>query len=69
MALKKDGLWGIVEGTEKDSGGEGDPHKKFVSSRDRVLAIVVLSVDSSLLHLLDDPKDPVVIWKQLSDQF
>ena len=29
----------------------------------------MLSVDPSLLYLLGDPKDPVVVWKQLSDQF
>ena len=69
MALMKDGLWGIVDGTETDPGGEGEAHKKFVSNRDRALAIVVLSVDPSLLYLLGDPKDPVVVWKQLSDQF
>ena len=69
MALIKDGLWGIVDGTEKDPGGTDDAHKKFVSSRDRALAIIVLSVDPSLLYLLGDPKDPVVVWKQLSDQF
>lgn len=31
--------------------------------------MIVLSVDPSLLYLLGDPKNPVVVWKQLSDQF
>jgi transposase InsO family protein len=69
MALTKDGLWGIVNGTEDDPGGVGDAHKKYMSRRDRALAIVVLSIDPSLLYLIGDPKDPTVVWKLLSDQF
>ena len=30
---------------------------------------LVLSLDPSLLYLLGDPKDPVVVWKTLSNQF
>lgn len=62
-------MWGIVDGTETDLCGEGDQHKKFISSQDRALVIIVLSVDPSLLYLLGDAKDPVVVWKQLSNQF
>ena len=69
MALTKDGLWGIVDGTEVDPGGAGDAHKKFISRRDRALAIVVLSIDPTLLYLIGDPKDPTEVWKKLSDQF
>ena len=69
MALTKDGLWGIVDGTEVDPGDAGDAHKKFISRRDRALAIVVLSIDPTLLYLIGDPKDPTEVWKKLSDQF
>ncbi len=72
MALMKDGLWGIVDGTENDPGtgeGQADAHKKFVSRRDRALAIIVLSVETSLLYLICDPEDPVAIRKKLQDQF
>ena len=64
MALMKDGLWGIANGTERDPGeSEVEPHKKFVSRWDRALAIVVLAMEPSLLYLIGDPNDPVAIWK------
>ena len=70
MALMKDGLWGIVSGTEVDPGEDhADAHTKFMSRRDRALAIVVLSVEPSLLYLIGDPVDPVAVWKKLMDQF
>lgn len=36
---------------------------------DRALAIIVLSVEPSLLYLLGDPQDPAVVWQKLCDQF
>lgn len=70
MALMKEGLWGIVNGTEKaPPEEEADKYSKFVTKRDRALALVVLSVDPSLLYLLGDPQDPVEVWKKLSDHF
>ena len=29
----------------------------------------MLSVEPSLLYLIGDPEDPVVVWKKLTDQF
>ncbi len=70
MALVKDGLWGIVSETESDPGNEeAEAHIKFLSRRDRALAIIVLSVEPSLLYLIGDPEDPVAVWKKLRDQF
>ena len=70
MALMKDGLWGIVNGTETPpDASQADNYAKFVIRRDRALAIIVLSVEPSLLYLLGDPEDPVTVWKKLSDQF
>ena len=70
MALVKNGLWSIVSGTETASAPtEAEKFAKFVSRRDKSLAIIVLSVDPSLLYLLGDPEDPVGVWKKLSDQF
>ena len=70
MALMKDGLWGIVSETERDPGdGEAEAHSKFLSRRDRALAIIVLSVEPSLLYLVGDTEDPVAVWKKLMDQF
>lgn len=70
MTLMKDGLWGIVNETEQDPGvGEAEAHRKFVSRSDRALAIIVLSVEPSLLYLIGDPENPVAVWKKLKDQF
>uniref|UniRef100_A0A1X7UF57 Retrovirus-related Pol polyprotein from transposon TNT 1-94 n=1 Tax=Amphimedon queenslandica TaxID=400682 RepID=A0A1X7UF57_AMPQE len=37
--------------------------------KDRALAIVVLSVDPTLLYILGEPTDPVEVWKTLSEQY
>ena len=70
MALVRDGLWGIVNGTETTPHeGEADRRSKFLARRDRALATIVLAVEPSLLYLIGDPEDPVVVWKSLQDQF
>ena len=70
MALIRDGLWGIVAGSETaPAEGEGDRRSKFLARRDRALATIVLAVDPSLLYLIGDPEDPVVVWQKLQDQF
>ena len=70
MALMKDGLWNIVNGTERPPlSSEAEQHAKFMARRDRALAIIVLSVEPSLLYLIGDPEDPIVVWKKLADQF
>ncbi len=62
-------VWRIVEGTEIVP-GEGDAgFAKYIGRRDRALAIVVLSIDTSLLYLIGEPSDPAAVWKKLSDQF
>ena len=52
MALMKEGLWNIVNGSEtappEDS---ADAYTKLVVKRDRALATIVRSVDTSLLYL------------------
>ena len=68
MALMKDGLWGIVNGTETPP-GEANAHAKFLTRKDRALAVIVLSIEPSLLYLIGDPDDPITVWKKLSDQF
>ena len=71
MALMKDGLWGIVNESERppDETSQADKYAKFVARRDRALATIVLAVDPSLLYLLGDPDNPVTIWKKLENQF
>ena len=71
MALIRDGLWGIVNETEQapEPDAPADRHLKFASRRNRALATIVLAVEPSLLYLLCDPEDPIVVWKKLRDQF
>ena len=70
MALICDELWGIVAGTETaPAEGEGDQRSKFLARRDHTLASIVLAVEFSLLYLIGDLKDPVVVWHKLQDQF
>ena len=66
MALVRDGLWGIVDGTETaPDEGEADRRSKFLARRNRALATIVLAVEPSLLYLIGDLEDPVVVWKRL----
>ena len=70
MALMKDNLWDIVSGIEPlPAEGNADAHRKFFTRSDRILAIIVLAVDPSLLYLLGDPKDPQAVWEKLEEQF
>ena len=67
----KYGLWGNVNGTETRPPASESEKKyiKFNTRWDRALAIIVLSVDSSLLYLVGEPTDPIVVWKMLAAQF
>ena len=70
MALLKEGLWGIVQGTEVAPGGENAAAlAKFIGRRDKALATLGLSLDPTLLYLLDGIDDPKVAWKKLHDQY
>ena len=71
MALIKDGLWSIVNGTEEAPGEDAAAERrtKFAARKDRALATIVLSVEPSLLYLLGDLQDPIQVWKKLEDQF
>ena len=70
MALMKDGLWGIVNESERPlKENQADKYAKFVARRDRMLAIIVLAIDPSLLYLLSDSNNPVTVWKKLENQF
>ena len=71
MALIREGLWGIVAGTEEPPNRETDADKyaKFMSWRDKALATIVLAVHPTLLYLIGDPEDPAAVWRKLSGQF
>ena len=70
MALMKDGLWSIVDGSEacQDQATAADKYAKYVGRRDCALAIIILFVDPALLYLIGDPDDPAKVWKKLFDQ-
>ena len=52
MALMKEGLWKIVTGEEVVPTGSATELAKLSSRRDRALATIVLSVDTSLLYII-----------------
>lgn len=69
MALMRDRLWDLVNGTE--TAPRSDPSKlaSYMAKSDRALATIVLSIEPSFLYLIGEPEDPTVVWKKLSDQF
>jgi len=69
MALMKESLWRIVTGDEVAPTGNASEQSKVAVRRDRALATIVLSVNTSLLYLISDPQDPVAVWGKLADQF
>ena len=72
MALVHDGLWGIVNGMETapDEGeadcnkGEADRCSKFLARWDHALPTIVIVVEPSLLYLIREPEDLVIVWKK-----
>jgi Zinc knuckle. len=69
MALMKDGVWSIVDGSEVEpTVGDADV-AKYASRRDRAPAIIVLAVDTRLLYLLGNPQNPTEVWRLLEEQF
>ena len=70
MVLMKQGVWKIVDGTEVAPDRNNIAAvSKYNDRRDKALSSLVLSVEPSLLYLLGDPQDPVIVWKKLCDQF
>ena len=59
MAVMKDSLWSLIDGTENvPPQTEAEKYAKYVAKKNKALAIVVLSIEPSLLYLLGDPQDP-----------
>ena len=57
MALMKEGLWKIITGEQVAPTGSAAEQSKFAARRDKALANIVLSVDTSLLYLIKDPSN------------
>ncbi len=66
MALVRDGLWGIVSGMETAPSDAGEQSTTLLARRDHALATIVLVVDPTLLYLLGEPDDPVIVWKKIT---
>ena len=70
MALIKEGLWGIVNGTERAATKNADQQARFAARRDKAIATVVLAIEPSLLYVIGaDLTDPVKVEKAPADQF
>ena len=73
MALIRDDLWDIVNGSEKAPTGEvatADAKKKFTTRSNKALSMIVLSMKPELHYLIGrEPEDPVAVWKLLADHF
>ena len=70
MALIREGLWDIV--TKKEVAPADETTKQyadFMARYNRALATIVLTVDPTLLYLLEEPDSPVTVWEKLSNQF
>ena len=55
LALSLTGISFILDATEAEK------LAKVEARRDKALATIVLSVETSLLYLLGDPEDPVIV--------
>ena len=55
MVLMWEGLWAIVNGTE-EAPEDTDQLMKFNTRKDRALAIIVLSIEPSLLYLYSETR-------------
>ncbi len=69
MALLRDGLWDLVNGIETAPREDASKWANYLARKDRALATIVLSMEPSLLYLIGEPEDPIVVWKKLLDQF
>ena len=74
MALIRDDLWEIVNGTETEppAGGDGAEAtwKKFRTRSNKVLSLIILSLKPELHYLVGrEPVDPVAVWKVLERHF
>ena len=67
MALMKEGLWGLVNGTEAEPEA-ADRRAAYAARKDKALAIIVLAIETKLLHLVGDPVDPQVVREKLANQ-
>ena len=63
MALIRGGLWNVVKEMAIVPSSKTDAifHTKYLLHKDRALAMIILSVEQSLLYFIGDPNDPAVV--------
>ena len=67
MALIKEALWGIVNGTEREPMEGADQQARFRARRDKALATTVLADEPSLLYLIGaDLTNAAKVWKAMA---
>ncbi len=69
MTLMKENLSEIVNGSETVPADGADRIAKVNARKDKALATIILLIDPTLLYLVGEPKDPVDVWKLLSNNF
>ena len=68
MQLKKDDLFKYVDGSVA-APTDAAALAIYRIKCDRALAIIVLSIDPSLLYIVGDPEDPKEVWNKLQSAF
>ena len=70
MALMREGLWDIVTKKEVTPADETTKqYTDFMARYNRMLATIVLTVDLTLLYLIEEPDSSVTVWEKLANQF
>ena len=64
MVLIHDELWRIINEIEQALGPDvpADSHITFISRQDHVLTIIVLANEPTLLYLVSNTLDTIVVW-------
>ena len=68
MALMKDDLWRLVCGEENVPTDNGQL-ARYTTRKHKALAVIVLSIDPSLLYIVGEADDPILVWEKLQNQF
>ena len=70
MMLMKDGLWGLIDGTDVLEGPPNQPELSAYSRKvAKAIATIGLSVDDSFLLMIGDKETPKAMWDALKEHF
>ncbi|KAL5500530.1 hypothetical protein EMCRGX_G012108 [Ephydatia muelleri] len=69
--LKAKKLWAFVDGDSATlpADASADQRARYAEQSDQAMAVLVMAISQSLLHLVTDCKTPREIWKALKDRF